>query len=533
MAYQALYRKYRPTTFSDVVGQEHITETLKSGISEGKVVHAYLFTGTRGTGKTSCAKILAKAVNCLNPINGDPCGECEICRAIAEDTVTDIAEIDAASNRGIESIRALREQVAFSPATAKYRVYIIDEVHMLTTEAFNALLKTLEEPPEHVIFILATTEVHKLPATILSRCQRYDFRRIDSEVIKSRILKVAESEPFTVTESAATLIANIADGGMRDALSILDLCAAAESNITEETVISVCSMAGNDYLLKMADLIKKCDTENALLLVDELHSSSVDMQRFIPELIRHFRDLMIIKTVKVGKPPVVCSEKRLDELKNQSKSFELTEIISILNILQNSAASLQSGNGRVVAEMAIVRLCNPEIRLDASSLEKRIAALESGIVKSPANHYERTSENATTESVFEKVTQEEKKEEKPVTDNSQQEKAETKAENGDEPTPLNEWQDIIYVLQETCPLIAGILNSSRAFIKGNYILIDTANEQFRSLCNGSDPVYRNAIKQAAEKILGKQFGLGPYRKPTVSKEEDPLAAFAEKLNTMK
>ena len=253
MAYQALYRKYRPQTFSDVVGQDHITKTLKNGIEEGRIVHAYLFTGTRGTGKTTCAKILSKAVNCLDPQNGDPCGKCSACLAANAGTATDIVEIDAASNNRVDDVRELRDQVNFPPAALKYRVYIIDEVHMLSGGAFNALLKTLEEPPAHVIFILATTEVHKLPATILSRCQRFDFRRIDSDVIAARLLEIAGKEGFSLTKEGAALIAGVADGAMRDALGILDLCAASGEEITEETVARVCSMAGNDYLLHLAD----------------------------------------------------------------------------------------------------------------------------------------------------------------------------------------------------------------------------------------------------------------------------------------
>ena len=245
MAYQALYRKYRPKTFSDVVGQEHITNTLKNELSKGKAVHAYLFTGTRGTGKTSCAKILAKAVNCLSPENGDPCLKCESCLSVENGENTDIVEIDAASNNSVDSIRELRDRVAFAPSSSKYRVYIIDEVHMLTISAFNALLKTLEEPPEHVIFILATTEVHKLPATILSRCQRFDFKRIEPDKICGRIKYVASNEGLNITDGAAALIAAAADGGMRDALSVLDLCASAGNDITEETVEKVCGMAAS------------------------------------------------------------------------------------------------------------------------------------------------------------------------------------------------------------------------------------------------------------------------------------------------
>ena len=249
--YQALYRKYRPTTFSDVVGQEHITNTLTGSLTAGKTSHAYLFTGTRGTGKTTCAKILAKAVCCENPVNGEPCGECEACKTIAEGNTTDINEIDAASNNGVNDIRDLKEQVSFLPTSLKYRVYIIDEVHMLSTPAFNALLKTLEEPPAHVVFILATTEVHKLPATILSRCQRFDFKRLEPETIVKRINYIAEKEGFTITDAAAMLVASLADGGMRDALSILDQCSAASQNIDEAVIRDVCGIAGNEniYLL--------------------------------------------------------------------------------------------------------------------------------------------------------------------------------------------------------------------------------------------------------------------------------------------
>ena len=374
-AYQALYRKYRPRTFSDVVGQEHITETLKNELIAGKTVHAYLFTGTRGTGKTSCAKILAAAVNCLDPQNGDPCGKCESCVRIAEGENTDIVEIDAASNNSVDSVRELRDQVNFAPSHSKYRVYIIDEVHMLTASAFNALLKTLEEPPAHVVFILATTEVHKLPATILSRCQRFDFHRIEPEKICGRLRHIAEKEGFTVTDGAASLIAAAADGGMRDALSILDLCASHTKNIDEEIVENVCGMAGSEYLFSLADALKAHNTETALTLIDRLHSDSVDMQRLLSELIGHYRDLMIVKTVK-NAPPVVCSASKLERLKNQCADYGVKDIMHTLSLLQTSAAAMQSGNRRCEMEMAAMKICNPVLSADAASLERRISALE-------------------------------------------------------------------------------------------------------------------------------------------------------------
>ncbi len=534
MAYQALYRKYRPQTFSDVYGQEHITAILQSEIESGKIGHAYLFAGTRGTGKTTCAKILARAVNCQNPKGGNPCGECEMCRMILSDDVTDIVEIDAASNNGVDNIRELRDQVVFSPAMAKYRVYIIDEVHMLSTPAFNALLKTLEEPPEHVVFILATTEVHKLPATILSRCQRFDFRRIDSEKICERLKYVAGKENLTLTDDAATLIAAAADGGMRDALSILDLCASSGGDITEETVTAACSMAGSEYLLNMADYINAGDTEGALMLLDKLHNSSVDMSRLLLEMTSHFRDLMIIKTVSSGRRPIVCSKAHMAALEAQAAKFGLSEIIAILNMLQSSAALMVDSNRRSLMEMTLLRLCTPKLRNDAASLEARIAALEAGqITERPVK-----SEPAQAASVnkipaaeeFEEISESipeatEPEAEGPVIP----EPGAAPAGDDGEERPLSNWQDVLEVLKVKSPIMAGVLKDSSAYIRENRLLIDTENTQFKNLVNGSNPLYREAIKNAAQEVLGKRYNLGPYVKKAEADETDPLTAFANKL----
>ena len=540
MAYQALYRKYRPTKFSDVVGQDHITKTLKNELDSGKIVHAYLFTGTRGTGKTTCAKILAKAINCLNSKGGDPCGECEICRMIANDEITDIVEMDAASNNGVDDIRELREQVNFAPATAKYRVYIIDEVHMLSGAAFNALLKTLEEPPEHVVFILATTEVHKLPATILSRCQRFDFRRIDSAEIVGRLKYVAENEGINLTDDAATLIASAADGGMRDALSILDLCASTGSDITEDTVSNVCSMAGNDYLIKMTDLIKNRSTEQALMLIDELHNSSVDMLRLLSELTQHFRDLMIVKVVKGDKKPIVCSSAKMKALEKQAQDFDIKEIMAILSVLQSSASAMQSGNRRCEMEMIIIRLCNPEIRQDLASLERRIALLESGAVKSSAQNSV-TVNNAGTEPAKAAVATPDLNDEIPLpsdneipSDDAYQTVTatpETVVQNGI--YPVDRWGEILGILRQNCPIIAGVLSDSSAYIQGDRLLIDTNNSQFKALVNGNNPTYRDSIRKAANQVLGKVYKLGPYHARTETAQEvDPLKSFEQKLKQL-
>ena len=546
MAYQALYRKYRPQTFSDVVGQEHITETLKNELAEEKTVHAYLFTGTRGTGKTSCAKILARAVNCLNPNNGDPCLECAGCSSIEDGENTDIVEIDAASNNGVDNIRELRELISFAPASSKYRVYIIDEVHMLSIGAFNALLKTLEEPPAHVIFILATTEVHKLPATILSRCQRFDFRRIDNEKICQRIQYIASKEGLTVTPDAATLIAASADGGMRDALSILDLCASSSKDIDEATVESVCAMAGNEYLNELADCVKHQKTEDALLLIDKLHNSSVDMLRLLSELTSHYRDLMIVKTVKQN-PPVVCSAAKMKALKEQAEIYTINEIMNCLSTLQSSFAAMQTGNRRCEMEMAIIRMCNPALSTEISALERRISALESGAVtvapKAVVNSEKPKADPAPQKQAkpeAQPTTYDDNdipppmdeyeapapqtEEETPITHNSE--------ENVTTPegiTPVEQWSDILRILATSCPLIAGVLKGSKAYIKDAYLLIDAPNSQFRSLINSGNAYYKDSIRKAAQTVLGVTYKLGPYTPPKVAEENDPLTQLADRL----
>ena len=291
MAYQALYRKWRPQIFADVVGQEHITGTLKNQIVAGKTAHAYLFTGSRGTGKTTCSKILAKAVNCLSPIDGDPCCQCAICQGIDDGTIMDVVEIDAASNNGVENIRDLREEANFTPANAKYRVYIIDETHMLSIGAFNALLKIMEEPPEHVIFILATTEVHKVPATILSRCQRFDFKRIQSQTIADRLSYVAEEERVDLQEDAALLIARLSDGGMRDALSLLDVCISRGGSYVDMQVVSqAAGLAGNQYLFAIASAVLRGDVGEALAQLEALSERSVEFDRLSEQLVSHYRN---------------------------------------------------------------------------------------------------------------------------------------------------------------------------------------------------------------------------------------------------
>lgn len=375
--YQVLYRKWRPSTFSDVVGQPHVTVSLSGAVKSGRISHAYLFTGSRGTGKTSCAKILAKAVNCEHPVDGNPCNACDTCRGIDNGSILDVIEIDAASNNGVDNIRDLREEANYTPTTAKYRVYIIDEVHMLSTGAFNALLKTLEEPPEHVKFILATTEVHKLPSTILSRCQRFDFKRIEPQDIAARLLYVAKEEGITLTEDGAMLIARISDGAMRDALSLLDRCAAYGEEITESVVSDAAGLAGREYLFSLTDAVSAHDSAETLTLLNVLYNNACNMERLIADLLSHFRNMMLARSVPNYKDLIVCPQAELEKIAVQAQNFTLARILAAMDILNETAVRLKAGaNSRAAVEMALLRLADPQLDSDVNALVARLAEVE-------------------------------------------------------------------------------------------------------------------------------------------------------------
>ncbi|MDR0197264.1 MAG: DNA polymerase III subunit gamma/tau [Oscillospiraceae bacterium] len=350
--YLALYRKYRSKTFSDVISQPHITTTLQNQVKSGQVAHAYLFTGSRGTGKTTCAKILAKAVNCLSPKDGSPCLECESC--LLADGSTDISEIDAASNNSVDDVRALRDEAVYLPTELKYKVYIIDEAHMLSASAFNALLKTLEEPPQHVIFILATTESHKIPATVLSRCQRFEFNRINAEESALLLTEVAEKEGLTLEKDAALLISGLSDGGMRDALSLLDVAASEGGVITREVVRDCAGIAGKEHLFAVTDAIANGDGKSALEVVSALYSRSKDPSRLVDELIRHFRNLMIIKLMPDDCSLLTALPEELPDYKKQAGLFSLGETIRCLEDLEDC---LRLRGRRVEAEICLMKMC--------------------------------------------------------------------------------------------------------------------------------------------------------------------------------
>lgn len=375
--YRVLYRKWRPKTFEDVTGQPQVTQTLKQELVAGRIAHAYLFTGSRGTGKTTCAKILAKAINCLNPIDGEPCGTCEICRGIDEGSVTDVVEIDAASNNGVDNIRMLREEAGFTPAMAKYRVYIIDEVHMLSIGAFNALLKTLEEPPAHVVFILATTEVHKMPATILSRCQRFEFKRISPDDSAQRLCYIAREEGADLDDEAALLIARLADGALRDALSILDQCIGVSNHVTTEVVCSTVGIVGREHLYQLVDAAASQNSAKALELIDQLYRGSKDMARLCEELSVYFRNMMLIKTMKDARAFIPVSEEEFQSLTKQTLSLSLTAILHGLYTIQDALEKIYRGaNARITFEMTMIQLCTPQLDTSAEALLRRIDALE-------------------------------------------------------------------------------------------------------------------------------------------------------------
>lgn len=543
--YQVLYRKWRPKVFADVSGQPQVTVTLKNELQSARINHAYLFTGTRGTGKTTCAKILAKAVNCLNLKNGDPCGECEICKGIDDGSVMDIAEIDAASNNGVDNIRTIIDEAAFTPTKAKYRVYIIDEVHMLSAGAFNALLKTLEEPPAHVVFILATTEVHKLPATILSRCQRFDFHRISAQDLADRLKYVAERENVKLDDDAAMLIASVADGAMRDALSLLDRCIGVSSDITAEVVHTTAGLAGKEHLFKIADCIINKNTQEALQLVEQLHNESKDMGILCEELIDHFRTLMLLKTMNNPDSLLIMSVQEKERAKEQSQNIQLESIVYIMDILQLSYDRIFRGsNKRTEIELTLIKLTSPQLDTSIESLIARIAKLERAVKRGVQLQQEQSvqqAEQSVTSQVqinYDDTLQqpnqhilESKKQE--MCNEKLQVKSVVRQNTMDYETivknavPMEDWQEVLNIIKKYSITIATSFKNTRAYISGDYILIDSQNELAFNLLK--QPTQRERMREAVKEVTGRVYKLGPYKRiEQKTQQEDPVASLLEK-----
>ena len=540
--YQALYRKWRPKDFNDVYGQPHVTRTLRSQLESGRISHAYLFTGSRGTGKTTCAKILSKAVNCLSPVNGNPCNECEICKGIENGSILDVIEIDAASNNGVDNIRDLREEANFTPVNAKYRVYIIDEVHMLSIGAFNALLKTLEEPPSHVIFILATTEIHKLPATILSRCQRFDFKRISPEDITARLLYVSEKENVTLTENAAALIARIADGGMRDALSLLDRCFAMGNNIDEDAVSNAAGIAGTQHLFSFSEYIAKGDFTSALKLVSKLHNESCDIDSLCTELTLHLRNLMVAKTVKECEGLIVCSKSELENLKARAGEMKLSKILDCIAILETAAANIKNAvNKKIQLEAAIIKMCSPSSSGASIDFENRISAIEEKIeailkngvrVSSPAEKKEepvKTEEPKPAPAPQPPVPE---KEPEPQPEPETEEPASAPAPEKEAPLvddgPFYNWSDVLETLKKYDIPLFGIMADSTAVIKNGRVIINSGNPTlFDFICSDT---HSRELSRSIYEVLGQKMKIAVSTTEKAKEETSPLENLKNKIN---
>ena len=540
-----LYRKWRPKTFEDVAGQEHITTTLKNEVIENRLTHAYLFTGSRGTGKTTCAKILAKAANCLDPQNGDPCGVCEICKGIENGSVLDVVEMDAASNRKIENIRDIIDEVQFKPNRARFRVYIVDEVHMLTTEAFNALLKTPEAPPEHVIFILATTEVHKLPQTILSRCQRFDFHRIPPQAIADRVLYVAGQEKVQLSEAAALLIAGVADGALRDALSLLDRCIAISDTVDEAVVRQAAGLADKKYLYELSACIINKNTAKAMEAVDRLYGESKDMARLCDELIAHFRALMLIKSVRSPRNILVMSEEEFEQAQTQSDYLSLADIVYDMDVLSRAYQRMGHGTGdRTELEMALVKLSAPELDGTNEAITARLTALERAVKRGVTIQTEPLpvqTEQAPVQEPKQEETPVSAKEEAPASTKKEEPKPQTAPKPAAQPPkpapvpaapksleelyrnakPFPQWVEVIEGLKPISRSIAAAFVGSAAYESGSYLLIDTQNSIAFELLRHSSR--RQEIRSVIQDVTGKVYKLGPYRPPT--QEQAKVDAF--------
>lgn len=379
--YKALYRKWRPFDFDDVCGQERITDILKYEVASDRVSHAYLFCGSRGTGKTSCAKILAKAVNCENARNGNPCNECDACRSIDAGIATDVIEMDAASNNGVDNVRNLKDEISFTPALLKYRVYIIDEVHMMSGAAFNALLKTLEEPPKYVVFILATTEFHKLPTTIVSRCQRFDFRRISSDTIVSRLFKISKSEGIDLSEDGARLIARASRGGMRDAVSLLELCAGSKQTVDADLVAATIGTGDRESAYRLIEAIGKSDFSTVYSIINDTVMSSGDISVFWQEIIDSYRDMMVVRNTDRAKSYLDLTDGEYERVREISKNFSMAKLIYHTTILEGALSDMQRATNakRSIAEIALTRMCDPKLLPTAEALAVRIEELEKQI----------------------------------------------------------------------------------------------------------------------------------------------------------
>ena len=564
--YRALYRKWRPQRFADVVGQTAIVTALQNQIATGRIGHAYLFTGTRGTGKTTCAKIFAKAVNCLDTSSPDPCGECEICKGIDSGAIMDIIEMDAASNNGVDDIRDLRDEVAYLPSVCKYKVYIIDEVHMLSTAAFNALLKTMEEPPEHVIFILATTEVQKVPVTILSRCQRYDFTRITADDIAKRLLYVAEQEKIELDENAAQLIGRLADGAMRDALSILDTCAGVDNKVDEALVRRMAGVTDRGYLFEISDAIAAGDSVTALEKIAELRQQSVDMRRLCMELASHYRNLMLC-ALPGGTALLTGISPEEEAAYTQRRDFPQREAIRAINAFGAALEKMSRGTDqRIELELAVFSLTQPEAATAPVVVQAAPAAAAPQAFASAPAAFVSAPPVQTTPSVVPPTVSgtqpipappvsdapddlpppidddppflqpELKPAPKPAVQPAPQAAPRPAVRKAEPPRsvgplePFGFWPAVLADLEENDAMLISFLRGTKAYCDGRRVLFE-CSDAFRDYIRNNNEV-KKQLREAIYRVSRIKYNIGPYEEPKDTSASTSSVSLDETLHNM-
>lgn len=482
--HQALYRKWRPKTFDEVSGQEHITSILKYQCAQGRLSHAYLFCGTRGTGKTSCAKILAKAVNCENPSDGNPCGICSSCISVENATALDVVEMDAASNNGVDSVRDIRDEVAYTPAALTYKVYIVDEVHMLSASAFNALLKTLEEPPAYVIFILATTELHKLPATIISRCQRFDFHRISNRDIAQRLSFIAKEEGAELTEDGAAMLARLARGGMRDAVSLFELCTGRQQKIDGALVTDVLGLCGRDTLAAIVSAVANKDADFIFSAISKMESSAIDLSVFWQDLIGFYRDMLVQKTVKNPAEYLEITPTEHQQLRECARLFDTETLLWHCNLLDSALARMQktASARRSIAEISLMRMTDASLDDSGAGLLSRISALEGKLMSLSYNRAESAPESCEEQKHSDgEVSEKPSEAPETGTEKAASEKKERKeakeTEKGAVCAPLPYWEDAAERISAALPSVRGFINRAAGQKKGDGSIEIAASSQ--------------------------------------------------------
>ena len=536
--YRALYRKWRPRRFADVVGQQAIVTALQNQISAGRIGHAYLFTGTRGTGKTTCAKIFAKAVNCLDTSSPEPCGECAVCKGIDEGSVLDISEIDAASNNSVDDIRDLRDETAYLPAVCRYKVYIIDEVHMLSTSAFNALLKTMEEPPEHVIFILATTEVQKVPATILSRCQRYDFARITAQDIAGRLEYVAGEEKIALAPPAAELIGRLADGAMRDALSILDTCAGVSNTVDEALVRRMAGVTDRKYLFEISDAIAAGNAVQALEKVAELRQQSVDMRRLCMELAGHYRNLMLC-ALPGGTDLLTGTAPEEEAAYAARKDFPQQQAVRAINAFGSALEKMARGTDqRIELELAIFSLTQPEaapvaVSTPAAYIPQPFTSGAAATVSPPPTASAATAvPPVAAPAVSAGTPPAEPPAVSPVPPLPVAEPAARPQPAGPAgpPQPFPQWAAVLEVIAERDPMLSSFLQGTRAYYDGRRVLFE-CSDAFRDYIKNNKDVSKQ-IKECIYDVTHLNCFIGPYQPPKQEDSGTPAVSVDETLRQM-